>query len=50
MSTPRGPLAEPMPWNLVSKDYALELVPQFEKYAADALRVANLRPGARVWT
>jgi ubiquinone/menaquinone biosynthesis C-methylase UbiE len=48
MSTPRGPLAEPLPWNLVSKDYALELVPQFEKYAADALRVAELRPGARV--
>jgi ubiquinone/menaquinone biosynthesis C-methylase UbiE len=48
MSTPRGPLAEPLAWNLVSRDYALEVVPQFEKYATDALRFANLRPGARV--
>ncbi|HEX7454186.1 MAG TPA: methyltransferase domain-containing protein, partial [Polyangiaceae bacterium] len=46
--TTRGPLAEPLPWNLVSKDYAIEVVPQFEKFAADALRVAGLRPGARV--
>jgi len=48
MSTPRGPLAEPLAWNLVSHDYALEVVPQFEKYASDALRVAGLRTGARV--
>ena len=46
--TTRGPLAEPLPWNLVSKDYAIEVVPQFEKFAADALRVAGIRPGARV--
>jgi ubiquinone/menaquinone biosynthesis C-methylase UbiE len=48
MSTQRGPLAEPLPWNLVSKDYALEVVPQFEPFAAAALRLAALRPGARV--
>src|SRR5437868_7145727 len=48
MSTARGPLAEPLAWNLVSQDYAIETVPQFEKYAADALRAAGLRPGARV--
>jgi len=48
MSTPRGPLAEPLPWNLVSQDYSIETVPQFEKYATAALRVAGLRPGARV--
>src|SRR3954469_12046581 len=48
MSTARGPLAEPLAWNLVSKDYAIEVVPQFEKYATDALRAADLRPGARV--
>lgn len=48
MSTPRGPLAEPLPWNLVSKDYALELLPQFEKFATDALRVANLQARFRV--
>jgi ubiquinone/menaquinone biosynthesis C-methylase UbiE len=48
MSTARGPLAEPLPWNLVSKDYTTELVPQFEKYAADALRVADVPAGARV--
>src|SRR5450432_3119559 len=48
MSTARGPLAEPLAWNLVSKDYAIEVVPQFERYAADALRVSGVRPGARV--
>jgi SAM-dependent methyltransferase len=48
MSTPRGPLAERLAWNLVSRDYAVEVVPQFEKYALDALRVADLRSGARV--
>ena len=48
MATPRGPLTEPLPWNMVSKDYASELVPQFEKYARDALRVAELPPDARV--
>ena len=48
MSTPRGPLAEPLAWNLVSHDYALEVLPQFEKYANDALRAAGLRTGARV--
>jgi ubiquinone/menaquinone biosynthesis C-methylase UbiE len=48
MPTAQGPLAEPLPWNLVSKDYSAELVPQFEKYAADALRASELRAGARV--
>src|SRR5882757_500035 len=48
MSTARGPLAEPLAWNLVSKDYAIEVVPQFERYATDALRLASVRPGARV--
>jgi ubiquinone/menaquinone biosynthesis C-methylase UbiE len=48
MSTARGPLAEPLAWNLVARDYALEVVPQFEKYASDALRIANIRAGARV--
>ena len=48
MSTPQGPLAEPLAWNLVSRDYALEVVPEFERYASDALRLANLRPSARV--
>lgn len=48
MSTPRGPLAEPLAWNLVSHDYALEVAPQFEKYASDALRIANVRAAARV--
>jgi ubiquinone/menaquinone biosynthesis C-methylase UbiE len=46
--TTRGPLAEPLPWNLVSKDYSIEVVPQFEKFAADALCIAGTRPGARV--
>jgi ubiquinone/menaquinone biosynthesis C-methylase UbiE len=48
MTMPRGPLAEPLPWNLVARDYAIEVVPQFEKFAADALRLAELRPAARV--
>jgi hypothetical protein len=34
MPSARGPLAEPLPWNLVSKDYAIELVPQAPSLAA----------------
>lgn len=40
-----SPLAAPLPWNLVSAAYAMELAPQFERYAADALRFSGVRPG-----
>ena len=40
-----SPLATPLPWNLVSAAYAAEIVPQFERYAADALRLADVGPG-----
>jgi ubiquinone/menaquinone biosynthesis C-methylase UbiE len=43
-----SPLSTPAPWNLVAADYAEELVPVFSNFAADALRLAQLAPGARV--
>ncbi len=47
-SPPSGPLATPEPWNLVAAAYAGELVPQFELYSREALRLAQLPPDARV--
>jgi ubiquinone/menaquinone biosynthesis C-methylase UbiE len=46
MSQPAGPLATPLPWDLVASDYAGEIVPHFERYARDAIRLA-LGVGAR---
>jgi tRNA/tmRNA/rRNA uracil-C5-methylase (TrmA/RlmC/RlmD family) len=43
-----SPLSTPVAWELVSGDYAKEVVPQFEKYAADALRLAGVEKGSRV--
>jgi SAM-dependent methyltransferase len=43
-----SPLSTPAPWNLVAADYAADLAPIFSGYAADALRLAQLAPGARV--
>jgi ubiquinone/menaquinone biosynthesis C-methylase UbiE len=43
-----SPLAAPGPWDLVASAYALEVVPQFEHFARDALRIAGVAPGARV--
>jgi SAM-dependent methyltransferase len=43
-----NPLATPLAWNLVADAYATELVPQFEPFARDALRLAELPPQPRV--
>lgn len=48
MTQPPGPLATPLAWDLVAEDYATEIVPQFEKYAIDALRLAKAAEGDRV--
>ncbi|HSD88950.1 MAG TPA: methyltransferase domain-containing protein [Kofleriaceae bacterium] len=47
MSQP-SPLAVPMPWNLVASAYTAELVPSFEEFAGDALRLAGAPKGARL--
>lgn len=47
MSAP-SPLATPMPWDLVSDVYAAEVVPMFEHYADDALRLAAPAAGTRI--
>jgi SAM-dependent methyltransferase len=43
-----SPLAAPLPWNLVATAYADEIVPKFEAYARDALRLAAAPAGSRV--
>jgi SAM-dependent methyltransferase len=43
-----SPLAEPLPWDLVSRDYAADVVPLFEGYARRAWSLAGVGPGARV--
>ncbi len=48
MSENQSPLAEPLPWDLVSAAYAEEVVPLFERYATDALAHAGGCKGARV--
>jgi SAM-dependent methyltransferase len=45
---PPSPLALPLPWNLVAPAYAAEVMPQFEVYANEALRLAAAPPGGRV--
>jgi SAM-dependent methyltransferase len=45
---PPSPLATPDAWDLVSDGYVTEIVPTFERYADDALRLAGVRPGDRV--
>ncbi len=45
---PPSPLATPQPWNLVSGDYTAELLPFFEHYSREALKLAKLPPGARI--
>jgi ubiquinone/menaquinone biosynthesis C-methylase UbiE len=47
-AAPPSPLATPEPWDLVSGAYAEEIVPQFELFAADALRLADVTAGSRV--
>jgi ubiquinone/menaquinone biosynthesis C-methylase UbiE len=40
-----NPMATPLPWDLVSSAYAAEIVPSFEAYARDALRLAAVPAG-----
>lgn len=47
MSNP-SPMSTPMPWDLVSSAYSDEIVPMFERYASDALRLAAPATGARI--
>lgn len=47
-AAPKGPLATPDAWDLVSGGYVTEIVPTFTRYAEDALRITGLRPGERV--
>src|SRR6187402_1445047 len=44
----QSPLASPEPWDLVSDDYTLELLPMFELFAKDALALAPTPAGARL--
>lgn len=46
-STPSS-LSTALPWDLVSADYTAELLPFFEGYAAEALRLAELPSAPRV--
>jgi SAM-dependent methyltransferase len=48
MANPPSPLATPLAWNLVSTGYAEESFDQFAKYSADALQLAQVKPGERV--
>jgi SAM-dependent methyltransferase len=48
MTETRSPLADPEAWNLVSDGYVSDIVPDFEVFANDALRLAELRSGMRV--
>jgi len=43
-----SPLASPQPWDLVSDDYTLELLPMFELFSRDALGLAPTPAGARL--
>ncbi len=43
-----NPMATPLPWDLVSSAYAEEIVPAFEDYARDALRLAQAASGAPI--
>src|SRR4051812_2249152 len=46
--TQPSPMGTPLPWNLVASAYANEIVPIFEQYASDALRLAAPSPGSRI--
>jgi ubiquinone/menaquinone biosynthesis C-methylase UbiE len=44
----QSPLATPVPWNLVAPAYADEVVPTFEKFSTEALRIVAPASGSRV--
>lgn len=43
-----NPLAAPELWNLIAENYAMDLLPAFELFSADALALAGLPARARV--
>jgi len=43
-----SPLSSPGPWNLVAAAYANEIVPMFEHYSAEALRLAKVPSGGAI--
>ena len=43
-----SPLAAPGPWDLVASAYTAELIPHFERYSREALRLAELAPASRI--
>ncbi len=45
---PPNPMATPVPWNLVAADYRTDVVPQFERYADRALRMAQVQRSASI--
>ena len=45
---PPNPLASPQPWNAVAPAYEREVLPMFEAFAKEALRLASPPAGARV--
>jgi len=47
MTSP-SPLASPSPWNLVAEAYEADIVPQFERFAEQALRLAAPAPRSRI--
>ena len=46
--TAPSPLATPVPWDLVASAYETEVVPQFEHFAAEALRLVAPPAGSRL--
>ncbi|HEU0029780.1 MAG TPA: class I SAM-dependent methyltransferase [Kofleriaceae bacterium] len=43
-----SPLATPQPWDLVAPAYEQEVMPMFETFAREALRLAEPPPGSRI--
>jgi SAM-dependent methyltransferase len=48
MNAPSNPLAGPHVWNLVSENYTSALLPFFEHFSREALRLAELPPKPRL--
>jgi SAM-dependent methyltransferase len=48
MAPPKNPLGSAEAWDLVADAYTAELLPMFELFAADALKLAAMAPGAKV--
>src|SRR5262245_21145739 len=46
--TQPSPLANPQPWDLVSSAYADEVVPMFEAFSREAMRLVAPAPGSRI--